>query len=324
MALLRRFSTDDDCEQDEDALLKSTWSLSIFPELKHSDEQELILLGKWLQAEVQRFNKLYTKRQPSVPEAEFVVIAVQQAEKLYGHVLNELRQKVAAANDERGRLLETVWRGFTNVTRGAVLRLKDQYVAFSARSTLAEQKLAACEATLRKETDKLQADLDRATAQIQELKAANRAAAIAAAQRAFNPGQQSNAASASPSGRASSPGLKQRGGLEQSGEPAASWSPPKSPDTASPTPPALSGHATRPTLSWDPRQVELEASSNAPQPSPASPKKTFVSVLPLVEEDSTGLSMARSLKSRSKRMSSMASSLLYKLEASPKWQRLVK
>ncbi len=52
MALLRRFSTDEDCEQDEDALLKSTWSLSIFPELKQSDEQELILLEKWLQVKL--------------------------------------------------------------------------------------------------------------------------------------------------------------------------------------------------------------------------------------------------------------------------------
>lgn len=43
---------------------------------------------------MQRYSRLYTKRQPSVPEAEFVVIAVQQAEKLYGHVLNEVRQKV--------------------------------------------------------------------------------------------------------------------------------------------------------------------------------------------------------------------------------------
>ncbi|CAL8464737.1 g4272 [Coccomyxa elongata] len=314
MALLRRSSTSEDCEQDEDALLKSNWSRSIFPELKYSEEQELVLLGKWLQAEVQRHNRLYTKRQPLVPEAEFVVVAVQQAEKLYGHVLSEVRQKVAAAHAERGHLLETVWRGFTKVTRGAVLCLKDQNVAFSARSTLAEQKLAACEAALRKETDKLQADLDRATVQIQELKAANRAAAIAAAKRAFNPGQQSNTASAAPSGRASSPGLKQQGGLVQLDNPADAWSPPRSPDTATATPPALSGHATRPVISWDPRQVEAAAPSDAPQPRPASPKKTFVSVLPLVEEDSTGLSMARSLKSRTKRMSSMASSLLYKLE----------
>lgn len=43
------------------------------------------------------------------------------------------------------------------------------------------------------------------------------------------------------------------------------------------------------------------------------PKKAFAGELH-VGEDEPELSMARSLKSRSKRMSSMASSLLYKLE----------
>lgn len=81
---------------------------------------------------------------------------------------------------------------------------------------------------------------------------------------------------------------------------------------------AVTGHATKPMLSRDPRQSEMEAPSSAPQPCPSLPKKTFVSVLPLVDEQSKGLSMARSLKSRTKRMSSMASSLLYKLEASSK------
>ncbi len=63
MALLRRSSTGEDCEQDEDALLKSTWSLSIFPELKYSEEQELVLLGKWLQVKL---------KLPSIPDTSIV------------------------------------------------------------------------------------------------------------------------------------------------------------------------------------------------------------------------------------------------------------
>ncbi len=43
-------------------------------------------------------------------------------------------------------------------------------------------------------------------------------------------------------GRASSSGLKQQGGLVQAGDPAGAWSPPRSPDTVTATPPALSGN----------------------------------------------------------------------------------
>ena len=74
----------------------------------------------------------------------------------------------------------------------------------------------------------------------------------------------------------------------------------------------VTGQASRPTISWDLRQEE--ASSSGSQGRPASAKKSFASSLHVVEEEEAGLSMARSLKSRSKRMSSMASSLLYKLE----------
>lgn len=52
MAVLRRSSSEEDIDQDEDALLKSKWSLAMFPELSHSDDQELLLLEKWLQVEL--------------------------------------------------------------------------------------------------------------------------------------------------------------------------------------------------------------------------------------------------------------------------------
>ena len=57
----------------------------------------------------------------------------------------------------------------------------------------------------------------------------------------------------------------------------------------------------------------MECSSSDAQRRPAVLKKSFTSDLQY-DEDEPKLSMARSLKSRSKRMSSMASSLLYKLE----------
>ncbi len=49
MAVLRRSSFEEDIDQDEDALLKSKWGLNMFPELQHSEQQELLLLEKWLQ-----------------------------------------------------------------------------------------------------------------------------------------------------------------------------------------------------------------------------------------------------------------------------------
>lgn len=50
------------------------------------------------QVEVERFNKLYTKRRLIVPEAEFLVVASQQAEKLYGHVFIEICGQVQIAS----------------------------------------------------------------------------------------------------------------------------------------------------------------------------------------------------------------------------------
>jgi hypothetical protein len=49
MAVMQRLTSDEEeCNQDEDALLKSKWSLALFSEL-HSEQQDIIKLGKWLQ-----------------------------------------------------------------------------------------------------------------------------------------------------------------------------------------------------------------------------------------------------------------------------------
>lgn len=52
MAIMRRFSSADDeeCSQDEDALLKSKWSLAMFSEV-HSEQRDIAKLGQWLQVE---------------------------------------------------------------------------------------------------------------------------------------------------------------------------------------------------------------------------------------------------------------------------------
>jgi hypothetical protein len=47
-----------------------------------------------VQAELERFQKLYSKREPSVPEAEFLVVAAQRAERLYGKAFSQLTQQV--------------------------------------------------------------------------------------------------------------------------------------------------------------------------------------------------------------------------------------
>ncbi|EIE22924.1 hypothetical protein COCSUDRAFT_64043 [Coccomyxa subellipsoidea C-169] len=179
------------------------------------------------------------------------------------------------------------------------------------RADAAEQKLAACETVLRRDTDRLQAELDRASAQILELRGANRAAAIAAAQRAASAGQQPHPAPSFGGGRTGQAD-RHMGAFDQGSGIAPVESPPRSPDTPATEHPSHAGQASRPTISWDLRQEE--ASSSGSQGRPASAKKSFASSLHVVEEEEAGLSMARSLKSRSKRMSSMASSLLYKLE----------
>lgn len=50
MAVTRIFSSEDEqeCSQDEDALLKSKWSLAMFSELC-SEQHDIAKLGKWLQ-----------------------------------------------------------------------------------------------------------------------------------------------------------------------------------------------------------------------------------------------------------------------------------
>lgn len=113
------------------------------------------------QAELERFNKLYASRQPSVPEPEFLVVAAQQAEKLYARAFNRLAQQVSAANAERGRLMSDVWEGYRHISQGALTRLRDEAVAFMARAEAAERKLADSEAALHKSNDKLQQELDR-------------------------------------------------------------------------------------------------------------------------------------------------------------------
>ncbi len=46
------------------------------------------------QVEVDRFNKLFTRRSAAVPEAEFLVVAAQHADKVYNHAFRELLRQV--------------------------------------------------------------------------------------------------------------------------------------------------------------------------------------------------------------------------------------
>ena len=54
------------------------------------------LKRRMVQVEVDRFNKLFTRRSAAVPEAEFLVVAAQHADKIYNHAFRELLRQVSS------------------------------------------------------------------------------------------------------------------------------------------------------------------------------------------------------------------------------------
>ena len=115
---------------DEDSLLQSKWSVALSPDL-HQRRQDLQTMSRWLQVlacvqsavlvcthahaldhaighegrhpvaerdapqvEVDRYNKMFARRDPGMPEADFLVVAAQHADKLYSRAFAELNRLV--------------------------------------------------------------------------------------------------------------------------------------------------------------------------------------------------------------------------------------
>lgn len=51
---------------------------------------------------MERFNRLFTRRSAAVPEAEFLVVAAQHADKVYNHAFRELLRQVSTARARPG------------------------------------------------------------------------------------------------------------------------------------------------------------------------------------------------------------------------------
>ncbi len=172
---------------DGDSLLRSKWSMALFPDLPQWSRPDLQQLSRWLQVhtrafllrsvqcrhtpachthvraarqvEVERYNKLFARRDPSMAEADFVAVAAQHADKLYSRAFAELSRlqvsmpashrsppsmfcrnqhhtvhaQAGTMSQEVGRLWADVWAAHSAALAGALLRLREQATSGLAR-----------------------------------------------------------------------------------------------------------------------------------------------------------------------------------------------
>ncbi|KAK9824582.1 hypothetical protein WJX72_011489 [[Myrmecia] bisecta] len=127
--------------------------------------QEVRLLCRWLQVQVEHFNKQYAVRDDAMPVGQFLMLAAQQGKRIYHHAFHELIRQVTVVCADRGALMADIWLGYAGMVDTILQGMEQQHQQCNQTLDTIAREAAHASTSMLDQVNRLEAEVAALKAQ---------------------------------------------------------------------------------------------------------------------------------------------------------------